>query len=116
MGRPTSAMRICWIAMSSTARSPVPSSTRPSAIPARSISFEDAKMSPTAIQDLPFVVVGGGIGGIATALALSRKGLPVHILEQADDLREIGAGIQMPPNAFRAFEALGVLRDVQDVA
>jgi 3-hydroxybenzoate 6-monooxygenase len=73
-------------------------------------------MSPTAQQSLPFVVVGGGIGGVATALALSRKGFAVHILEQAEDLREIGAGIQMPPNAFRAFEALGVLGAVHEVA
>lgn len=70
----------------------------------------------SAADQLPFIVVGGGIGGVATALALSRKGFPVHILEQAEDLREIGAGIQMPPNAFRAFEALGVLRAVQEVA
>jgi len=40
----------------------------------------------------------------------------VVVLEQADDLAEIGAGIQMPPNAFKAFEALGVLEAVQSVA
>lgn len=62
---------------------------------------------------LPIIIVGGGIGGVATALALSRKGYPVQILEQAPELKEIGAGIQMPPNAFKAFKALGVLEDVQ---
>lgn len=50
------------------------------------------------------------------ALALARKGQPTLILEQANDLAEIGAGIQMPPNAFKAFKALGVLEAVLKVA
>jgi 2-polyprenyl-6-methoxyphenol hydroxylase-like FAD-dependent oxidoreductase len=65
---------------------------------------------------LPIVIVGGGIGGIATGLALSRRGYSVQILEQAPELREIGAGIQMPPNAFKAFKALGVLDEIQRLA
>lgn len=64
----------------------------------------------------PVIVVGGGIGGTATALALSRRGRRVIVLEQADDLTEVGAGIQMPPNAFKAFAALGVLDAVQRIA
>ena len=67
-------------------------------------------------RDLPLLIVGGGIGGIATALALSRKGQKVQVLEQAPEFREIGAGIQMPPNAFKAFAELGVLEAMQDVA
>lgn len=66
--------------------------------------------------DLPILIVGGGIGGAATALALSRKGKRVQVLEQSPTLREIGAGIQMPPNAFKAFAALGVLTEMQAVA
>ena len=73
-------------------------------------------MSHSKSSALPILIVGGGIGGVATALALSRKGHSVQILEQAEDLREIGAGIQMPPNAFKAFEALGVLKEIQAVA
>jgi 2-polyprenyl-6-methoxyphenol hydroxylase-like FAD-dependent oxidoreductase len=68
------------------------------------------------LHNLPFIVIGGGIGGTAAALALSRKGKRVLVLEQAVDLTEIGAGIQMPPNAFKAFDALGVLKAVQQVA
>lgn len=64
----------------------------------------------------PVIVVGGGIGGTATALALSRRGRRVIVLEQADELTEVGAGIQMPPNAFKAFAALGVLDAVQRIA
>ena len=57
---------------------------------------------------LPFIVCGGGIGGLAAALALTRQGFHVKVLEQAAQLGEIGAGIQLGPNAFAAFDALGV--------
>ncbi len=56
----------------------------------------------------PVLVAGGGIGGLAAALALSRQGLEVRVLEQASQIGEIGAGIQLGPNAFSAFDALGV--------
>src|SRR5881409_3338668 len=57
---------------------------------------------------LPILVAGGGIGGIAAALALTRQGFAVKVLEQAPQLGEIGAGIQLGPNAFAAFDALGI--------
>ncbi len=57
---------------------------------------------------LPVLVSGGGIGGLAAALALTRRGLRVKVLEQAPQLGEIGAGIQLGPNAFAAFDALGI--------
>ena len=56
----------------------------------------------------PILIAGGGIGGLAAALALARKGFPVKVLEQAKSLGEIGAGIQLGPNAFSAFDALGI--------
>ena len=54
------------------------------------------------------LVAGGGIGGLAAALALARRGFAVKVLEQAAEIGEIGAGIQLGPNAFAAFDALGV--------
>jgi salicylate hydroxylase len=63
-------------------------------------------------KDAPVLVVGGGIGGLATALALSRKGIPVRVLEQAPEFKEIGAGIQLGPNVFRMFEVLGLTQDI----
>ena len=57
---------------------------------------------------LPVLVAGGGIGGLATALALVRQGFQVKVLEQAAEMGEIGAGIQLGPNAFHAFDALGI--------
>jgi 2-polyprenyl-6-methoxyphenol hydroxylase-like FAD-dependent oxidoreductase len=56
----------------------------------------------------PVLVAGGGIGGLAAALALVRRGLAVKVLEQSPRLGEIGAGMQLGPNAFSAFDALGV--------
>ncbi|MFM6999581.1 MAG: 3-hydroxybenzoate 6-monooxygenase [Limnohabitans sp.] len=61
-----------------------------------------------AQSQLPVIVAGGGIGGLAAALALVRQGFEVTVLEQAPEIGEIGAGIQLGPNAFHAFDALGV--------
>ena len=56
----------------------------------------------------PIVIAGGGIGGLACALGLAVKGFKVVVLEQAHALGEIGAGIQLAPNAWSALDALGV--------
>ena len=61
-----------------------------------------------AARTLPFIVAGGGIGGLAAALGLARKGVPVTVLEKAPVLGEIGAGIQLGPNAFHCFDDLGI--------
>ena len=57
---------------------------------------------------LPIIIAGGGIGGLATAVGLARKGVLSVVLEQASRLGEIGAGIQIAPNAFHCFDYLGV--------
>jgi len=56
----------------------------------------------------PILIAGGGIGGLAVALGLARKGFRSIVLEKASALGEIGAGIQLGPNAFHAFDYLGV--------
>lgn len=53
------------------------------------------------------LIVGGGIGGMALAAALSRLGMPFLLLEQAEELGEIGSGLGVMPGAVRALEALG---------
>jgi 2-polyprenyl-6-methoxyphenol hydroxylase-like FAD-dependent oxidoreductase len=67
-------------------------------------------------QRLPMLIVGGGIGGLAAALALSRKGLRVRLIEQAPEFKEIGAGIQLGPNVFRMFEILGLTEAMSALA
>ena len=62
----------------------------------------------TARNEKPVVVAGGGIGGLAAALALARKGFRSVVLEQAQQFGELGAGIQIAPNAWHALDALGV--------
>jgi len=56
----------------------------------------------------PVLIAGGGIGGLAAALGLAQKGIRSILLEKASQLGEIGAGIQLGPNAFHAFDYLGV--------
>lgn len=60
------------------------------------------------MSDLPVVIAGGGIGGLAAACGLARKGQESIVVEQAPQLGEIGAGIQIGPNAFHCFDYLGV--------
>ncbi|PNE56698.1 salicylate hydroxylase [Paraburkholderia fungorum] len=59
-------------------------------------------------HSLPILISGGGIGGFAAALALSKAGFKVRLFERAEEIKEIGAGIQIGPNAFHVFERLGV--------
>jgi salicylate hydroxylase len=56
----------------------------------------------------PILIVGGGIGGLTAAYALARQGLTVSVLEQAPEFKEIGAGIQLGPNIFRALDKIGL--------
>jgi 2-polyprenyl-6-methoxyphenol hydroxylase-like FAD-dependent oxidoreductase len=56
----------------------------------------------------PILVAGAGIGGLTAALGLARNGFEVVVLERAAALGEIGAGIQLGPNAFHAFDWLGI--------
>jgi salicylate hydroxylase len=65
--------------------------------------------SPSSSRNQEAVIIaGGGIGGLAAALALARKGYRSVVLEQAPQYGEIGAGIQIAPNAWHALDALGV--------
>ncbi|WP_193183004.1 3-hydroxybenzoate 6-monooxygenase [Nisaea sediminum] len=54
------------------------------------------------------LIAGGGIGGLAAAAGLAQKGIASIVFEQAAELGEIGAGIQIGPNAFHSFDTLGV--------
>jgi 2-polyprenyl-6-methoxyphenol hydroxylase-like FAD-dependent oxidoreductase len=59
------------------------------------------------------LIVGGGIGGLATAVALLRAGIPVAVYEQASELNEVGAGLSLWRNALVALDRLGLLDEVR---
>jgi salicylate hydroxylase len=65
--------------------------------------------------DVDAVIVGGGIGGLGNALALTRASHTVRVLEQAPEFGEVGAGLQMAPNATRILESWGLLDEVVDL-
>jgi salicylate hydroxylase len=60
-------------------------------------------------------IVGGGIGGLAAALALVRRGIDVEVYEQAPELRELGAGVQISANGTRVLHALGLKEALEKV-
>ncbi len=59
-------------------------------------------------QNLPVLIIGGGVGGLTLALSLARGGVASHVFEQAEVFTDIGAGLQLSPNAFRRLQALGL--------
>lgn len=61
-----------------------------------------------SIAGQPITILGAGVGGLAAALALAQKGAEVTVLEQADAIREIGAGLQISPNGAAVLRALGL--------
>ena len=62
------------------------------------------------------IIVGGGLGGLAAALALAQKQFDVTVLEQADQFREVGAGIQLGPNVLITFKALDLVNPIEELA
>jgi 2-polyprenyl-6-methoxyphenol hydroxylase-like FAD-dependent oxidoreductase len=65
------------------------------------------------LSRIPLLIIGGGIGGLATALAASRGGHCAHVIEKAEEFAEIGAGLQLASNATRMLDRLGILGEVK---
>jgi 2-polyprenyl-6-methoxyphenol hydroxylase-like FAD-dependent oxidoreductase len=63
---------------------------------------------------MTIAIAGGGIGGLAAAIALARAGRRAVVFEQADGFAEVGAGVQVGPNGVRALEALGAWETLRD--
>lgn len=62
------------------------------------------------------LIAGGGIGGLAAAAALLQRGIDVDVYEQATELKEVGAGIQISPNGNRVLDALGVFQRLKELS
>ncbi|MEU6747520.1 FAD-dependent monooxygenase [Spirillospora sp. NPDC046719] len=67
------------------------------------------------MTDPDVIVVGGGIGGLGAAYALSRRGLAVRVLERAAAFGEVGAGIQLAPNCTRILDDYGLLDEAKSL-
>ncbi|KAJ5832495.1 FAD binding domain containing protein [Penicillium riverlandense] len=67
-------------------------------------------------DQLHVAIIGAGLGGLAAAIGISRTGHKVTILEQAEELGEVGAGIQIPPSSSRVLDEWGLLEKVRSVA
>ena len=59
-------------------------------------------------------IIGGGIGGLSTALALQKQGIDFELYEAAQELKPVGAGIILSPNALYIFDQLGILNELED--
>lgn len=68
------------------------------------------------LSGLSIRVIGGGIGGLASALAFAKRGADVHVLEQAETVREYGAGLQISPNGMTVLRNLGVADALREVS
>lgn len=64
----------------------------------------------------PMIVIGGGIGGLATALGIAENHKYVKVLEQAPEFGEVGAGIQLAANATNVLQRLGVMDKIKEIA
>jgi 3-hydroxybenzoate 6-monooxygenase len=64
----------------------------------------------------PIAIAGAGIGGLSAALALALKGFSVEVFERASTIREVGAGIQLGPNAFRIFAEWSLDDHMEEIA
>lgn len=64
---------------------------------------------------MKIAIIGGGIGGVTLALALQQKGIEAHVFERAQAFGEIGAGVQMTPNAVKVLKALGLAESLAAV-
>jgi 2-polyprenyl-6-methoxyphenol hydroxylase-like FAD-dependent oxidoreductase len=58
------------------------------------------------------IIVGAGIGGLTTTIALVQKGINVKIYERANEIKEVGAGIWVAPNGLKVFEKLGIVQEI----
>ncbi|TME10019.1 MAG: FAD-binding protein [Chloroflexi bacterium] len=61
------------------------------------------------------IIIGGGIGGLTAAIALQRVGIDVTVLEQAEELREVGSGLPLFINALRALQKLDLAEELESI-
>ncbi|MDW3651539.1 MAG: FAD-dependent monooxygenase [Bacteroidia bacterium] len=63
----------------------------------------------------PILIIGAGIGGLCTAIALQKQGFPVQVYEKVPELRGLGAGLILATNAMKALKAIGIVEEIQEI-
>ncbi|MEL6592206.1 MAG: FAD-dependent oxidoreductase, partial [Bacteroidota bacterium] len=63
-----------------------------------------------------YIIIGGGIGGLCTAIALQRKGIEVMVYERVPKLVGLGAGLVLAPNAMKALYDIGIAEEIIDIS
>src|SRR3954462_9872493 len=71
-------------------------------------------MSKSGRAGLRIAVIGGGIGGLSTAIALRQAGMDVDVYEKSLEFGEVGAGVSLQPNGLRVFDQLGFLDKIAE--
>ncbi len=74
--------------------------------------FEESHMTLSRFKKI--LIAGAGLGGLAAALSLLKRGIDVEVFEQSKELREVGAGLHISPNAFRVLDELGIGQEVME--
>lgn len=69
-----------------------------------------------ALRGQSVTILGAGIAGLTAAIALAQRGAVVRVLERSAELGEVGAGLQLSPNAMRVIDALGLGNDLREVS
>lgn len=75
-----------------------------------------AQVMDDAMAGLTIAICGGGVGGLAAAVALRQSGHDVVVFEQAGSFQRVGADINLTPNSVRALEGLGVVPSLRETA
>jgi hypothetical protein len=88
--------------------SPTALYTGPDGLKRSLIKSDNPRREKAVSEQLEIAMVGGGLGGLTAALALRARGLNVTIFEQAGELREVGAGISIHPNAALLLQRIGL--------
>ena len=71
-------------------------------------------LQPTRTNNMTIDIIGAGIGGLTTAIALEQKGINIRIFERSEQIKAVGAGIILASNAMQVYEKLGLRKIIEE--
>src|SRR3954470_11458290 len=84
--------------------------------PQRRYNGRSSVLSVSRVGRLKVIIIGGGVGGLTTALMLHARGIDCELFEQAETIRELGVGINTLPHAIKELQQLGLMERLDAVA